>query len=219
MKKWLILLSSIIFMLSIIAINPTKAELSDNYTVYIDAGHGGRDGGASSSKGIEEKGINLNIAMHLGNFLEEKGINVLYTREGDYHLANDSASNKKREDLNNRVNMINKSNADLYVSIHCNSITNSKWNGPQVFYNKSTQNNDLLADKIQNYLNTFTGKERSAKKIRNIFLTDRVKKTGALVEVGFLSNVEEAEKLSTKKYQEQIANNISLAILDYLLSS
>lgn len=218
MKKWFILITLMFFGVITEKIDTTEATSvkQKEYLVYIDAGHGGRDGGASSIDGIEEKHINLSISTHLGNFLKQNGIKVEYIRTGDYHLASDKATNKKREDLHKRVNLINNSKADLYISIHCNAITNSKWNGPQIFYNDINNKNEVLAEKIQTYLNAFTNKKRNAKKIRNIYLIDNVKTVGALVEVGFLSNVEEAKKLSDNAYQQAIAHQIALSLLDYL---
>ena len=81
----------------------------NNFTVVIDPGHGGKDPGAVSN-GFYEKIIALNTSLKLGQLLQDNGINVIYTRDKD-----------KFVNLLERANIANKSDAQLFISIHCNS--------------------------------------------------------------------------------------------------
>ena len=96
--------------------------------IYIDPGHGGRDPGAIY-KDIYESPINLEISKNLMQKLEKLGAIVYLTRTGEYDISNPNAWNKKHSDLQNRVNLIEKSNADLYLSIHLNADVSNKWKG------------------------------------------------------------------------------------------
>ncbi len=217
MKKWFILISLIIVCILIKPNALVKGAFlkEQNLVVYIDPGHGGRDGGASSSAGDMEKDINLSVAKYLGDYLKGVGIEVLYTRDADYELAESGDPNKKRTDLWKRVNMINESKADLFISIHCNAIGNERWSGAQVFYNKKNEASGEVASKIQDVLNLTLENDRSAKTISKVLLIDKVKIPGALVELGFLSNKEEAALLIKDEYQIELANSIFLGVLDY----
>lgn len=199
--------------------NETSEVFKTNNTekyIYIDPGHGGIDGGAISRDGIYEKTINLSISYYLKQYLENSGFNVKMTRYSDYDLANYNSKNRKMDDLNKRINLINNDNNLLFISIHCNIYKSSKIKGAQTFY-KNTQNNKLLANIIQNKLiNILKNTNRQSKIIKNKYLLDNVQTVGCLVEVGFLSNEEELQLLKTKKYQQEIACCIYIGILEYL---
>ena len=98
--------------------------------IYIDPGHGGMDGGCSFEDLIE-KNVNLKIGLALKEILEEKGYEVKMTRSGDVSLSKDKFS--KKEDIYTRIDLINNSDADLFVSIHTNSFVQEKYFGAQVF--------------------------------------------------------------------------------------
>jgi len=182
-------------------------------SVYIDPGHGGLDGGAVGIDGTHEDEIALSISLMLRGYFEEIGINTYLTRDGDYDLANQNY-NRKREDIHKRVELINDSNATLFISIHLNSIPSSKWSGAQTFY--YGDNNKSLAVKIQKSLEDKLSTNRKAKAISRVYLLKNVEKIGVLVEVGFLSNYKELTLLKTVEYQDEIANAIYLGVLNYL---
>lgn len=109
--------------------------------IALDAGHGGPDGGAVSRQGVIEKDVNLAITLYLRDYLQQAGALVIMTREGDYDLAAESTkgySKRKTEDLKQRVRMIEDSKADLFISMHLNSIPSNRWRGAQTFFLRIT---------------------------------------------------------------------------------
>jgi N-acetylmuramoyl-L-alanine amidase len=117
-------------------------------TIALDAGHGGPDGGASSKEGVIEKDINLAITLQLRDYLQQAGALVVMTRETDTDLADPGTkgySKRKTEDLHNRADMINEKNADMFLSVHLNSIPSPRWKGAQTFYYTNNPNNSNQA--------------------------------------------------------------------------
>lgn len=184
--------------------------------IVLDPGHGGMDGGAVSKSGIVEKHITLEIARYLRDYLQEAGALVLMTREGDYDLADKDAPIRKKQDLERRAELVNMSNTDLMISIHTNAIPSPRWRGAQTFYNPSREENKRLATLIQEELiANLQNTTRQAKVDEEIYLLKAIQSVGALVEVGFLSNPEEADLLSNPKYQIMVADAIYRGILRY----
>ena len=181
-------------------------------TIIIDPGHGGLDPG-TSYKNIYEKDINLKIGLYLEKELGSLGANVIMTRDGDYDLSSPNTNYRKKSDFDNRIKLINNSNASLYISIHLNYLSNSKYYGPQVFYNGD---NKILAELIQNKMNEYTKGNRIVKTIpKDTYMYNKLKVSGVLIECGFLSNKIEREKLQSEEYQKLLAKAISLGVLEY----
>ena len=204
--------------------NPHTNIYTDSYSrvIVIDAGHGGIDGGASVGN-LLEKDINLEIAKGLKAQLEPNGYTVIMTREEDISLdsLSETGSSRHLRDLTARVNIINKSNAQLFISIHVNcNIRKPKTDGSIVFYSENFQQNIPLADSIQRALNsmTYNGKTRAIHdpQIANYFILDNSKIPGVLVETAFISNSAEQEFLANSKYRETLAKSIAYGILQYL---
>lgn len=186
--------------------------------IAIDAGHGGVDGGAQSREGIKEKYINLIIALHLRDYLQQAGAIVIMTREEDNDLASlgtKGYSRRKTEDLLNRVNLVKDKHADMLISIHMNSIPSSRWQGAQSFYYPSLEENKRLASSIQDEIRNNLNTERLVGTANNVYLLKAVEVPSALIEVGFLSNPEEAQLLSNESYQKKAAAAIYRGILKY----
>ena len=206
-----IIIFTIIFLF--IVINPVKADLPLNGKVIVlDAGHGGVDPGTVYQK-IYEKDINLSIVSYLKEYLIDYGATVILTRESDSDLSNGVKNHRKKADFDNRIKIINNSNADIYLSIHLNHLANTKYYGAQVFYNK---NNMELAVSIQHYLNKYINSNRKVKKIpSSTYMYNKINTNGLLIECGFLSNSDERKKLITTEYQKFFAKILSEAILNY----
>lgn len=174
--------------------------------------HGGKDPG-TLYKDIYEKDIALNISLFLEKTLSGEGASVILTRYGDYDLSFPKAEYRKRSDFDNRINMINNSGADMYLSIHLNYLNQSEYYGGQVFYDKD---NLALAEAIQNDFNSTLKSNREVKKIPSTnYMYSKLKVKGVLIECGFLSNYNERKKLVTSEYQEKIARSITDAIINY----
>lgn len=189
------------------------------YVIVIDPGHGGVDGGAISRSGTMEKDITLAISFKLRDYLQQAGALVVMTREGDHDLASESTErirSRKVEDLRRRVELINESDADVFVSIHLNSIPSPRWKGAQTFYNRAIEGNEFLAKHIQAEIRrNLENTNREAKPINSVYILQKANILGALVEVGFLSNPTEAELLASEKYQESVAASIYEGLLRY----
>lgn len=218
MKKIIIVVAIFLLTSFFICAEVVMKKLEDKgITVFIDPGHGGSDGGAIGIDGTYEKDVTLSVALKLKSMFVNAGINVLMTRDRDYDLAPDGSRNQKRDDIHKRVKLINESDADFYISIHANSFPSSKVYGAQTFYKQNESLSRDLAVCIQesiliNLLNT----KRVAKTILGIYLVDHVKKPGVLVEVGFLSNLEELQLLRDENYHFQMAQAIFLGCCEYL---
>lgn len=180
--------------------------------IIVDVGHGGKDPGTISN-GILEKDLNLAIAKKLESELIKKGASVVLTRDGDYDLSNPLADRRKQSDFDNRIKLINSSKADMYLSIHINYLEDKQYKGGQVFYYK-TDINKKIALNIQKELNKISDK-REVKKTPNIYMYQRLKVPGVLVECGFLSNYSERKKLVTEEYQQKIAIAITNGVINY----
>lgn len=186
--------------------------------IYLDPGHGGPDGGADGGK-LLEKDVTLEVAFRVRDYLQEQGALVIMTRESDTDLAPEGTkgySRRKAEDLRQRVKLINHSEAELYISIHLNAIPSQKWSGAQSFYYGKYAENEKVAKYIQDELRrNLENTTRKAKRIHGIYLMQNVTKPGALIEVGFLSNPNEATLLGKPKYQDKVASSIYKGILRY----
>ena len=213
---FLLILSPVIF-LGIMKNTVKAVENKNKEFIIIDPGHGGIDGGCMSDTGVYEKEINLKVSFLLKTYLENSGYNVILTRDDDYDLASKNSKNRKSEDINKRLKIINNDNTLLFVSIHCNIYSDSSIRGAQTFYNSSFESNKNLAIIIQEKFNVILkNTNRKSKSINNKYLIDNSKKTGCLIEIGFLSNKEEFNLLNTNSYQDDIAYCIYIGIIEYL---
>lgn len=184
--------------------------------IVIDPGHGGKDNGTCYENVLEDE-INLNIATKLMNICIDDGAISSLTRVGDYDLASQYAKNRKREDLKKRVEFINSSNADYFISLHLNSYPNNKnVYGPMVYYKRNDEESKNIAVNVMNSLNELA---KTSKPIHpeDFYLFKHTNAPGILVECGFLSNYKERELLLDNEYQEKIARTIYKGLDDYLL--
>ncbi|WP_035347533.1 N-acetylmuramoyl-L-alanine amidase CwlD [Halalkalibacter hemicellulosilyticus] len=185
--------------------------------IIIDPGHGGIDGGAVSKAGVLEKDVTLAISEQLRDYLQEAGALVLMTREEDRDLADADTQkirHRKIQDLKRRVEVINESDADLFVSIHLNAIPSPKWSGAQVFYNRAIPENEPMAKFVQDELRVnLENTTRQAKPIHNVYVIKEATIPGVLIEAGFLSNPFESEQLNTEEYQQKVAASIYQGLL------
>ncbi len=191
---------------------------SGKKVVLIDAGHGGADPGKVGINGALEKDINLAIAFLVKKYLEQQDVKVVMTRNEDAGLYREESPNKKIEDLKNRLALIDASGAVLAVSIHQNSYTSEKVRGAQVFYYETSAEGKQAAILMQEQLRKGVDQtnDRKVKANTSYYLLKKSSTPMIIVECGFLSNGDEADKLISEEYQERMAWNISLGILQYL---
>lgn len=191
---------------------------TEEITIIVDCGHGGIDPGKVGINGSYEKDINLSIGLFLREALEKKKCQVIMTRESDSGLYQESDTNKKNSDLRKRVEMMNQENVDLIISIHQNSFSGESSRGAQVFYQTGSQSGEALAKTLQAQLisSLDTKNHRQAKANSDYYLLKNTKKTAVIVECGFLSNSEEAQKLCDESYQRQVAWAIAQGTMQYI---
>jgi N-acetylmuramoyl-L-alanine amidase len=172
--------------------------------VAIDAGHGGRDPGAIGIGGIQEKDIVLPISERVAAILEQNGVQAILTRSDDREI-----------DLAPRVQLANRVNADLFVSVHANAIDMSRpdVNGIETYY-YATGNG--LARTIHNSVLQMSGsRDRGVRRAR-FYVLRHTSMPAVLVEVGFVTGAEDAPRLATVAHQNQLAEAIARGILQYL---
>ena len=186
--------------------------------VVIDAGHGGEDGGASSASGVVEKDVNLSVALALRDLFEAAGIPVVMTRTEDillYDRGVNFQGRKKALDLAARQLVAEKvasaaaegGGASLFISIHMNAFPAPQYSGMQVWYGVGDPASKEVADAIQAAsLSLMPNNRRKTKAAgSSIYLLEHIRTPAVLVECGFLSNPEEAERLSAEAYQYALA--------------
>ena len=196
-----------------------NAIMDDRRCIIIDAGHGGVDGGATSCTGVLESAINLEIALRLDDLSQLLGMRTVMIRRTDcsVYTEGESIAAKKVSDLKNRVDIVNKTDDAILVSLHQNYYSDSRYSGAQVFYAKE-EGSAVLARELQSaFVATINpGSNRKAKKATGIYLMDKITCTGILVECGFLSNVREEQLLRDADYQKKICCVIASTCNRYL---
>ncbi len=188
------------------------------YTVILDAGHGGEDGGTVSASGILEKDLNLKIAFLLRDMLEANGVRVIMTRTTDvllYDRNTDYRGRKKALDLAARRKIAEETQNAVFVSIHMNAYPQTQYSGLQVWYSPNHDESKALAEEIQKTVQDMLQpqNDRQPKSATSaIYLLYHLQCPAVLVECGFLSNPEEAERLNDPVYQQRLAGILFLSI-------
>ncbi|MEA5532090.1 N-acetylmuramoyl-L-alanine amidase [Dolichospermum sp. UHCC 0684] len=187
-------------------ITPRRSLRKGKIVVIIDPGHGGKDSGAIGIGGVLEKDVILPISKRITEVLERNGIQVIMTRGSDYFVT-----------LPGRVTMAQRANADVFVSIHANS---AGANRPEVsgletyHYDSGLRLAQIVHSKILQSLNV---RDRNVRKAR-FYVLRKTSMPSILVETGFLTGRDDAAKLRTSAYQNQMADAIAQGILQYLKS-
>ena len=206
-----LILASVI---SVVAIE-TSSMPKPEYTIVIDAGHGGRDGGAIGSSGVTESELNLKYAKELKSLCEDFGIGVVMTRSDMNGLYDESAPNKKKSEMERRKNIINTSNADLMISIHMNSFPLPSSSGAYVFYANGSDEGYSLAKSVQTSLCQSFDNAREYVSVGDYFVLNYSSIPSVLVECGFLSNPQEEANLKSDDYCQKFCYSLLVGILSY----
>ena len=182
--------------------------------IVIDSGHGGDDPGKIGINQAKEKDVNLKIAKKVKKRLKKEGWKVVMTREEDVMLGDAQKGNRKIHDMKARVELINKTMPAMAVSIHQNSYQEAEIHGAQVFYYSHSQDGKRMAETIQRALLMADEENtRQAKGNDTYYLLKRTEVPTIIVECGFLSNPQEAEKLTEDGYQKKLAQAITSGII------
>ena len=190
-------------------------------SIFLDPGHGGSDPGAVSG-GVREKDLTLSVYNKVSSKLASLGYTVLTSRNVD-----------KDVDLVERAKQANNANADMLLSIHFNAGGRGVARGIETYYyqsqadrvpkiNKENHNNAerlersrKLANKVQQNLLYQTGANDRGVKRASFTVLRETSIPSILVELGFIDNPEERNKIKTNEYQERLANGIVDGIVEY----
>ena len=195
-----------------IANRPVFARTAD-FHVIVDAGHGGRDGGAVSPSGTREAEINLAISRFLAKELGARGIGVTMTRTTDDSLANPLARNRKRSDMDARRRIIERVSPDLVISIHLNSLPSHPGvRGLQTFFCRGSDKSRIFAQAIQTRFNESSLNINRRAMTSDLFMLNATQYPSVLIECGFLSNPMDERLLRTREYQQILARYIAEAV-------
>lgn len=227
--KWNIVFVTFTFCLCICVIGYTALKMNDtiattsdinqnDLVLILDAGHGGLDGGCSAADGSVEKSINLNIMLSVRDLSKLFGYNVETTRDTDKSIHDKGITgikNQKISDMENRLELFNKYNNSICVSIHQNTFSDPKFNGAQMFYSNKNETSEQFATIMQQQFvdNLQPDNQREIKLCgKELYLCYYCDNPAVMVECGFLSNPEEAAKLTTIDYQKEVAFTIFTGI-------
>lgn len=202
------------FLLMLFQTNSTAIP-KPKYSIVIDAGHGGRDGGAVGKSGVPESQLNLDYALTLKDIALELGIGVVLTREDMNGLYDEGASNKKRSEMEKRRQIINGSGADLVVSLHMNSFPLPSCRGAYVFYGKGSESGFTLAKSVQESLCQGVEYARESVSVGDYFVLNYSQIPAVLIECGFVSNEEEEKLLLNKDYRSRFCYSVMVGILKF----
>ncbi len=194
---------------------PTDEPIRRAYTVVLDVGHGGVDGGAVGiHTGVVEAGLNLIVAKKVGAELEAQGVTVVLTREDENALAKG-----KKPDMQARKEIMSGENVDVVISIHMNKFRDTSVKGPMAFYMKESGEGEKLATCVIKGVCEAVGFPQRKANPGDYFVIRESPVPAALVECGFLSNSEEELLLQDEAYQQKLAEGIAQGVTAYLTSA
>lgn len=183
-------------------------------TVVIDAGHGGSDVGAIGVDGTQEKTVTLAIAQKTKAELQQRGYNVVMTRDSDRKCLDGSSH---QSELKCRVNVATQNHGDVFVAIHANQGTNAR--GSETYYNKTrspyaAQSNKLATYIHNNYQPTFGSTNRGVRDAE-FYVIKYNNMPSVLLEVGFLSNSTDLANMKSPAMQQRVAASIANGVNQY----
>ena len=183
------------------------------WTILVDPGHGGYDGGARArDSGTWEKHINLAVARQVQQALMARGAAVVMTRAEDVDLCTDerpAGKTMKREDMENRVRMAREARADMVLSIHMNEYRRRSQSGPQVFYSEGCDDGRLLAGCMQEAMIERLQPRKKRSALAGDYFILQLEVPSVLIECGFISNPEEEKLLLSADYQARLGEAIA----------
>lgn len=184
-----------------------------NKIITIDPGHGGSDSGAVGPNGYTEKEGAFAISQKVASILNQSGAKVVMTRDSDVDVYGPNAS--ARNELQARVDVGNRVNSDIFVSIHCNAFVNPAANGTQTFYYGSSYQGQRLAQNIQEKMIEANGLRDRGISTCNFYVVKHSYMPAVLIETAFITNYDEEALLSDDEWQTTMAKAIAEGINEY----
>ena len=181
--------------------------------ITLDPGHGGSDPGAIGASGLKEKQITLEISMRVKELLEKEGAKVFMTRTTDKDVYAPNASD--RAELQARVNVAEKHNSDLFLSLHINSSVNKSVGGFSSYYYPKTDNDLKIAKAIQDKFAKNFGVDNLGVRQANFYVVKRCSMPATLLEMCFISNPKEEKLMKSKWFQKKTARLIVEGVKKY----
>lgn len=181
--------------------------------ITLDPGHGGSDPGAIGASGLKEKQITLEISMRVKELLEKAGAKVYMTRTTDVDVYGPNASD--RAELQARVNVAEKHNSDLFLSLHINSSVNKSVGGFSSYYYPKTDNDLKIAKAIQDKFAKNFGVDNLGVRQANFYVVKRCSMPATLLEMCFISNAKEEKLMKGKWFQKKTARLIVEGVENY----
>ncbi|GAA4851660.1 N-acetylmuramoyl-L-alanine amidase [Algivirga pacifica] len=194
-----------------------KKTRTTPFVVVIDPGHGGKDTGQErGAKGrMHEKDLNLVISKYIGVYLQKNinDVKVLYTREDDSTVS-----------LDERVDFANQQDADLFLSVHCNSLPMDHYKGTEIHIQIKEGDSFKLAKLLNSELKDRARRpNRGIRSVQergyNLQVLKYTQMPAVLVECGFMTNQQEEKYLNSKFGQEIVASAIYRATKEFILST
>lgn len=194
-------------------------------TVVLDPGHGGIDPGAHHDGEFTEKEVVLAVGLELRRLLEQAGAAVVMTRESDrdvsHHTPGDPATRYQR-DMQSRVKIINGSGADLFISIHVNTIHDPNVRGAIAFYREDRPENKRLAEVIHRQINPVVSVNpqpgqyiHQEPKVGNYLLLNCAEIPGIILEMAFMTSPDDRELIARPSYRRKLAEAIFFGLVEY----
>lgn len=217
-KKYIFIAIFCCAIIGLVAIIPsikTSVKPKYEYTIVIDAGHGGRDGGSVGDISVE-KDLNLKYAKALQKLLGKANINVIMTRTDDDGLYDENADNKKLSDMRARRDIIRNAQPDLVVSVHMNSYPLANCVGAKTFYKMDSEASFNAAKAVQNSLHYYIDNASSTISKGDYYILNCTDYTSILIECGFISTPSEEQLLNDDAYCEKFMYSVYCGIMLYL---
>lgn len=215
-NKMLVLICFLLIVYVVLAsIDYSKKTSADSYKtpfILIDAGHGGVDGGCVGNKtNVKESDLNLEYAFSLKKCFESMNYKVELIRSTQLALCQD-----KSEDMQKRKEIIEKSNCDIFISIHMNKFSLQSSKGAQIFYKMEDDKSKNLAESVKDLLVKNVKNARKLALSGDFLVLNSAKCPAILIECGFLSNPEEEINLQKVEYRENLCYQIFCGVMKYL---
>ena len=184
--------------------------------IALDAGHGGSDVGAIGPTGVTEKGVTLRVATELQKRLVKEGATVLMTRSTDTEVSPKKAKASDIEELQARCDVGNDQNADIFISLHMDSFTNSSPSGTTgYYYVNGSKAGQRLARTLSEGIVSALGTGNRGTKSCNFYVVKHTTMPAALIEMAFISNDKEERLMNSDEGVKKAADGLVNGLISF----